>query len=72
MCTKRNDGMICSKMKIDVQQHKHSQTIDRSGIGTGKRKQDVVRDVHEAERWGDRLQDEDRRPAALELTYCQS
>ena len=68
MCTKRNGGMICSKVKIDVQQHKHSRSIDRSVIGTGKRKHEVVRDVQEAERWDDLLQDEDRRPAALELT----
>ena len=72
MCTKRNDGMICSKMKIDVQQHQHSRSIDRSGIGTGKRKQEVVRDVHETERRGDQLQDEDGGPAAPALTSYRS
>ena len=72
MCKKWNGGMICSKLKIDIQQHKHSRAIDHSGIGIGKRKQQVVRDVHEAERWADLLQDEDRRPAALALTVYQS
>ena len=72
MCTKRKGGMICSKMQIDVQQHQHSLPMDRSGIGTGKRKQEVVRDVHEAERRGDLLQGEDRRPAAPALTSYQS
>ena len=73
MCKKRNGGVICSKVKIDVQQHKHySHTIDHSGIGTGKRKQEVVRDVQEAERWDDLLQGEDQRPAAQALTTYPS
>ena len=72
MCMKRNGGMICSKMKMDVQQHWNSHTVDRSGIGTGKRKQEVVRDVHEAERRDDLLQDEDRCPAAQALTIYRS
>ena len=43
MCTKRNGGVIGSKMKMEVQQHQHSHSIDRNGIGTGKQKQEVVR-----------------------------
>ena len=72
MCTKRNGGMIGSKMKMEVQQHQHSHPIDRSGIGTGKRKQEAVRDVQEAEWRGDLLQGENRRPAALSLTDYRS
>ena len=45
-------------MKLDVQQHQHSHTIDQ--------------DVDEAERWDDLLQDEDRRPAASALTSYRS